>query len=705
MTKQTFLFLVAVSFLNVFSFPSLTNALGSGSTLAVVYGTATVCAIVAAEPNQRIICYRAGGDFSSSPAVISISPNVSYSAVAGGRTNFCAIRSGGYSLLCWDTTIQSLPSKRLYNNDTVLLQSLSVGDELICATAMNNTPPVTCWRTGNNTEELPNSNLTMGKITSGFGFTCGIVLSQNRRVTCWGSNSMAAARVNQFGNMSMENIEAGANHVCGVNSEGELVCRGDNSTGQLDVPSNKGLNFASGLALGDGFSCGIRRSNGTVVCWGSMNETAIEGIQFESIVAGVNFTCGLTTRNFSIICWGPGWPELNQSSSNSSINELPLGAEILPGPCTDSSCNECGPGSNSGPPSRSLTIRQQGSRSMKRQRSGTSSSKHADRAEEFSLVELAAATNNFALENKIGAGSFGIVYRGKLFDGREVAIKRGETGQKTKKFQEKETAFESELAFLSRLHHKHLVRLVGYCQERDERLLVYEYMKNGALYNHLHDKDNVEKSSSLLNSWKMRIKIALDAARGIEYLHYYAVPTIIHRDIKSSNILLDEHWTARVSDFGLSLMGPESDKDYRPMKAVGTVGYIDPEYYGLNVLTTKSDVYGLGVVMLELLTGKRAIFKNDENEGTPISLVDFAVPAIMAGELGKVLDVRVGQPEMNESEAVELMAYTAMHCVNLEGKERPTIGDIVSNLERAVTVCNGSHYDSISSGGFSIVSE
>ncbi|MBA0697148.1 hypothetical protein Goari_003645, partial [Gossypium aridum] len=806
MTKQTFLFLVAVSFLNVFSFPSLTNALGSGSTLAVVYGTATVCAIVAAEPNQRIICYRAAGGFSSSPAVISISPNVSYSAVAGGRTNFCAIRSGGYSLLCWDTTIQSLPSKRLYNNDTVLLQSLSVGDERICATAMNNTPPVTCWRTENNTEELPNSNLTMGKVTSGFGFSCGIVLSQNRRVTCWGSNSVAAAIVNQFGNMSMENIEAGASHVCGVNSEGELVCRGDNSTGQLDVPSNKGLNFASGLALGDGFSCGIRRSNGTVVCWGSMNETAIEGIQFESIVAGVNFTCGLTTRNFSIICWGPGWPELNQSSSNSSINELPLGAEILPGPCTDSSCNECGsyplsnrlcfgsrnicrpspcfnftnpspspssppppevsrrsttsrglrrgllafaivgsiggfmgictiayclwtgvcfgkkkvhnsvqptitragsssgPGSNSGPPSRSLTIRRQGSRSMKRQRSGTSSSKHADRAEEFSLVELATATNNFALENKIGAGSFGIVYRGKLLDSREVAIKRGETGQKTKKFQEKETAFESELAFLSRLHHKHLVRLVGYCQERDERLLVYEYMKNGALYNHLHDKDNVEKSSSLLNSWKMRIKIALDAARGIEYLHYYAVPTIIHRDIKSSNILLDEHWTARVSDFGLSLMGPESNKDYRRMKAVGTVGYIDPEYYGLNVLTTKSDVYGLGVVMLELLTGKRAIFKNDENEGTPISLVDFAVPAIMAGELGRVLDVRVGPPEINESEAVELMAYTAMHCVNLEGKERPTIGDIVSNLERAVTVCNGSHYDSISSSGFSIVS-
>lgn len=276
--------------------------------------------------------------------------------------------------------------------------------------------------------------------------------------------------------------------------------------------------------------------------------------------------------------------------------------------------------SNSGNLFRSSTIRRQSSRVMSRQRSGTSS-KHADRAEEFSLAELAAATDDFSLESKIGSGSFGVVYRGKLPDGRVVAIKRGETGSKANKFQEKESAFDSELAFLSRLHHKHLVRLVGYCVEKDERLLVYEYMKNGALYDHLHDKNNVEVSSSLLNSWKMRIKIALDAARGIEYLHSYAVPPIIHRDIKSSNILLDSNWTARVSDFGLSLMDHhhhrhrhhhhqqqqhDSDSDQRPTKAAGTIGYIDPEYYGLNVLTAKSDVYGLGVVLLELLTGKRA---------------------------------------------------------------------------------------------------
>ncbi|GMH19154.1 hypothetical protein Nepgr_020995 [Nepenthes gracilis] len=595
----------------------------------------------------------------------------------------------------------------------------------------------------------------------------------------------------------MSSIVAGGQHVCGYNLNGSLICKGNNSSGQLSPPS--GGSFSK-LALGLNYSCAIRDSNHSVVCWGGGGEYSSNltlGVSFESIVSGLDFVCGLSSGNFSIICWGPGW-----SSDGYSGVYLPL-PSILPGPCVQSSCS-CGiypdsqklcsrsgliclpcsspspssstvspppspsvssspskplrrgllafaiigsvgafvgictivyclytgvcfgrkkihnsvqptitrtgsiPGhmsSNNSPPSRSSTIRRQSSRAMRRQRSGTSSTKHTERADEFTFSELAAATNEFSLENKIGAGSFGVVYRAKLADGREVAIKRGETGPKTKKFQEKESAFQSELAFLSRLHHKHLVRLVGYCEERDERLLVYEYMKNGALYDHLHDEKNLEKSCSFVNSWKIRIKIALDAARGIEYLHNYAVPPIIHRDIKSSNILLDENWTARVSDFGLSLMGPESECEFWPLKPAGTVGYIDPEYYGLNVLTTKNDVYGLGVVLLELLTGKKAIFKSEnDNGGVPTSVVDFAVPEIMAGELGKILDRRVGPPELNESEAVELVAYTAMHCVNLEGKDRPTMTDIVANLERSLALCDDSH-GSISTCSISIGSE
>jgi hypothetical protein len=660
------------------------------------------------------------------------------------------------------------------------------------------TGSVKCWR-GKDQFQPPSGSDGFVSISSGFGFSCGI-LANGGQVRCWGSNTTIGNRIEtEFGNMPMKSIVAGGSHVCGLNSTGFVICRGNNNSGQLDVPSNTEF---STLALGESHSCGIRRVNGSVACWGGGGEYSVnvtQGVFFETIVSGSNFTCGLTSGNLSVICWGPGWPN---SGGESVLHQ------VLPGPCNNQSCSECGvypqsqslcsgfgnickpcfpqvslsvpplplpqppPGptgsprsstsrglrrgllafcivgsvgafagictiiycvwtgvcfgkkkvhnsvqptitraasstngvtSNNSPPSRSSTIRRQGSRLIRRQRSGTSS-KHADRAEEFSLAELAAATDNFSLENKLGAGSFGVVYRGKLSDGREVAIKRGETGSKMKKFQEKESAFDSELAFLSRLHHKHLVRLVGYCEEMDERLLVYEYMKNGALYDHLHDKNNVEKSSSVLNSWKMRIKIALDAARGIEYLHNYAVPSIIHRDIKSSNILLDANWTARVSDFGLSLMGPESDQEYRPTKAAGTVGYIDPEYYGLNLLTAKSDVYGLGVVLLELLTGKRAIFKSGDDRGTPISVVDFAVPIILAGELEKILDARVGQPELHEVEAVELMAYSAMHCVHLEGKERLTMADIVANLDRALALFDDSH-GSISSGIISIASE
>ncbi|GAB4827596.1 hypothetical protein Ancab_034479 [Ancistrocladus abbreviatus] len=783
-----------LSFFLFFSLPRLLHALGSGSTIAVVYSTATVCGIVATQPTRPIRCYRNG-----QPIAIPIQPNISYDSVVGGRSFFCGLRSGGVSLLCWGATTNCpFQPKRIYQSRNDSLSQISVGDDQVCG-VFNGTNQLECWRGMKGSSQLSTGDDEFRLISSGLGYSCGILMNNNQ-VRCWGNDSTIVDLIQgQFGNISMSTIVAGARHVCGFDLNRVLVCKGDNSSGQLKSPSGEAF---SKLALGMNFSCGIRESNNSVVCWGGggggeYSSNLTQGLSFESIVAGLNFVCGLSSENFSVICWGPGW------SSNGSLGGfVPLPA-ILPGPCVQSSCScgiypdsqklcsgfgnicrSCGivspasppsppsqppsPSSRSSPsrplrkgllafaivgsvgafagictivyclytgvcfgrkkihnsvqptitragssprntssnspPLRSSTIRRQSSRAMRRQRSGTSSTKHPGRAEEFTFSELAAATNNFSLENKIGAGSFGVVYKGKLPDGLEVAIKRGETSPKTKKLQDKESAFESELAFLSRLHHKHLVRLVGYCEERDERLLVYEYMKNGALYDHLHNKNNVEKSNSFVNSWKTRISIALDAARGIEYLHNYAVPPIIHRDIKSSNILLDENWTARVSDFGLSLMGSES---VRPSKA-GTFGYIDPEYYGLNVLTTKSDVYGLGVVLLELLTGKKAIFKingnNSDGGGDPMSVVDYAVPAIMAGELAKILDMRVGLPGMNESEAVELVAYTALHCVNLEGKDRPTMTDIVANLERASALCDGSH-GSISSASISIGSD
>ncbi|KAJ9160327.1 hypothetical protein P3X46_025738 [Hevea brasiliensis] len=327
------------------------------------------------------------------------------------------------------------------------------------------------------------------------------------------------------------------------------------------------------------------------------------------------------------------------------------------------------------------------------QRRPTPHVRRLNRAEEFALFQLAAATNDFSLQNKIGVGRSYVVYRGKLPDGREVAVKRGDIGHQRKKFQEEDSFFETELTFLSRLHHKHLTRLVGYCEEENERILICEYVKHGSLHDRLH-KNNIGKNSSVINSWKMRIKIALDAARGIEYLHNYAVPPIIHGDIKSSNILLDANWAARIRDFGFSLLGSEAEQDYIQMKATGTVGYMDPEYYNRNVLTAKSDVYSLGIVLLELLTGKRPIFNNEDNGGAITNIVDFAVPKILANELVKVLDRRIGPPELDkEAEAVELVAHTALHCVNLQGNNRPSMTNIVGNLEQTFSLCDISVVD------------
>ncbi|KAK6929016.1 hypothetical protein RJ641_005221 [Dillenia turbinata] len=785
--SSTIHFCFSIFTLAILTIFTISNALGSGSTIAIISNTTTVCGIVAGKSSQRIECYHQG-------QLIQVEPNVSYQSISGGNSFFCGLRSGGFALQCWDTDVvfnSSFQPKRIHYNNSDPLSDVSVGGSQVCALG-SVTKNVYCWRgekSGKSQFMSPSYELEFFSVTSGHGFSCG-VSRNNSRVVCWGESTFGGVIEEGFSNYSMLSLVAGYSHACGLNSSGSLVCKGNNDSGQLDVPSDGAFEFSE-IALGVKHSCAIRLKNGLVECWGGGDKgmefasNVIQNESFESVAAGLDFTCGLTTGNFSLICWGPGWFDKGKSTS-----DIPL-PTIVPGPCVQTSCRTCGTYPNSEtlcagsgticktcaiqlplpwippfpssspptssntarderflafvivgsvgafagictiiycvfagvcrflckisrkveeapsegdnvetisaptgapnvPPSRSSSIKQHSLRALERQKSGPSL-KQADKPEKFSLAELSAATANFSPENIIGSGSFGMVYKGKLSDGREVAIKRGGTRLRPKKFKEKESAFESELALLSRLHHKHLVGLVGYCKENDERLLVYEYMSNGSLHDHLHSKKNVEKDSSILNSWKVRIRIALDAARGIEYLHNYAVPPIIHRDIKSSNILLDSNWTARVSDFGLSLMGPEADREFMSTKAVGTVGYIDPEYYVLNVLTAKSDVYGMGVVLLELLTGKKAVFRDEEEGAGPTGVVEYAVSEISAGELSRVLDMRIGLPKAIEVQAVELVAYTALHCVNLEGKERPTMTEVAANLERALALCEEAH--------------
>ncbi|KAK2979515.1 hypothetical protein RJ640_008399 [Escallonia rubra] len=267
--------------------------------------------------------------------------------------------------------------------------------------------------------------------------------------------------------------------------------------------------------------------------------------------------------------------------------------------------------------------------------------------EEFSMEMLLLATCNFSEEHIIGIGSYGPVSRATLNDDRVVvAIKRAKF-LKSRHFrgsmdEDKDNAFLKELELLSRLNHGNLARLLGFCKDSNELVLVSEYMSDGSLYDHLH-----KLKSPRLRLWPARIKVALDVARGIKYLHNYAVRPIIHRDIKSSNVWLDATWSARVSDFGL----------------LDNTSHLSFDAASSTRLTTKSDVYSFGVLLLELLSGSK---------------VD---------NLYKVLDPEVSPPTPFEIEAMVYMGYLAADCTSLEGEDRPTMTEIVSSLERALAAC------------------
>lgn len=300
------------------------------------------------------------------------------------------------------------------------------------------------------------------------------------------------------------------------------------------------------------------------------------------------------------------------------------------------------------------------------------------RARVFSYGDLERATGGFSEESQVGKGSFSCVFRGVLKDGTVVAVKRAIVAPDLKKNSKE---FRTELDLLSRLNHAHLLNLLGFCEEGGERLLVYEFMAHGSLHQHLHGKDPRLKEQL---DWIRRVTIAVQAARGIEYLHGYACPPVIHRDIKSSNILIDEEHNARVADFGLSLLGPADSSSPLSELPAGTLGYLDPEYYRLHYLTTKSDVYSFGVLLLEILSGRKAIDMQYE-EG---NIVEWAVPLIRAGDIGAVLDPALKPPP--DLEALKRIAATACKCVRMRGKERPSMDKVTTALERALALLMGS---------------
>ncbi|KAK9268962.1 hypothetical protein L1049_000728 [Liquidambar formosana] len=279
---------------------------------------------------------------------------------------------------------------------------------------------------------------------------------------------------------------------------------------------------------------------------------------------------------------------------------------------------------------------------------------------EYSYKDLQKATYNFT--TLIGQGAFGPVYKAQMSTGETVAVKVLATDSK-----QGEKEFQTEVMLLGRLHHRNLVNLVGYCAEKSQHMLIYVYMSKGSLASHLYS----EKQEPL--NWDLRVCIALDVARGLEYLHDGAIPPVVHRDIKSSNILLDESMRARVADFGLSR---EEMVNKHASNIRGTFGYLDPEYVSTRAFTKKSDVYSFGVLLFELIAGR------NPQQG----LMEYIELAAMNTEGGvgweEIVDSRLeGKFDVKELNDVAALAYK---CINRAPRKRPSMRDIVQVLSRVI---------------------
>ncbi|OVA18394.1 Protein kinase domain [Macleaya cordata] len=304
----------------------------------------------------------------------------------------------------------------------------------------------------------------------------------------------------------------------------------------------------------------------------------------------------------------------------------------------------------------------------------------------FQLSELRAITQNFSNNFLLGEGGFGTVHKGYIDENLRPGLKAQPVAVKLLDIEGLQGHREwlAEVIFLGQLRHPHLVKLIGYCSEDEERLLVYEFMPRGSLENHLF------KRISVSLAWGTRLKIAIGAAKGLAFLHGAETP-VIYRDFKTSNVLLDSDFNAKLSDFGLAKMGPEGSETHVTTRVMGTYGYAAPEYVNTGHLTTRSDVYSFGVVLLELLTGRRSMDKTRPK--IEQNLVDFSRPYLTSSRrLRCIMDPKLGG-QYSIKGAREIAAL-ALKCVSLNPKDRPRMPAIVQTLEglqnlRDMAITNG----------------
>ncbi|KAG5095225.1 hypothetical protein JHK84_050813 [Glycine max] len=296
--------------------------------------------------------------------------------------------------------------------------------------------------------------------------------------------------------------------------------------------------------------------------------------------------------------------------------------------------------------------------------------------------EIKKATNDFSQENLIGSGGFGEVFKGTFDDGTVFAIKRAKLGS-TKGIDQ----MQNEVQILCQVNHRSLVRLLGCCLELEHPLLIYEYISNGTLFNYLHRHSSGSREPL---KWHQRLKIAHQTAEGLCYLHSAAEPPIYHRDVKSSNILLDDNLDAKVSDFGLSRLVElaEENNSHIFASAQGTRGYLDLEYYRNFQLTDKSDVYGFGVVLMELLTAQKAIDFNREEES--VNLAMYGKRKMVEDKLMDVVDplLKEGANEL-ELETMKSLGYLATACLDEQRQKGPSMKEVAGEIEYMIKIVRG----------------
>ncbi|KAH6832990.1 crinkly4 [Perilla frutescens var. hirtella] len=713
--------------------------------LGLTAGNGFVCGLLM-DSNQPF-CW-GNTEFIPMGVSLQSSRNSEYLEISAGDHHLCGLRKPLMGNMRNTSLVDCWGYNMTKNHDfDGQIQSISAGSEFNCGLFAQNRS-VFCWgdQTSSNVIGLIPKELMFKTIAAGGFHVCGILEGAHSSVVCWGTSldleeEISVSSVMYAGQLNVDlapldpmlSVVGGKFHACGIRSyDRAVVCWG--YTVERSTPPPLGVKLYE-IAAGDYFTCGIIAETSLLpVCWGASFPSALPLAVSPGVCKAAPCARGFYEfNNATAPCKSPGSHICVPCSSGCSSEMY----EVIE--CSGTMDRQCGYNCSSCGSSECIKncsqVASGGIKSEKfwslqlpiivaevcfavflvsavaltsvlyvryklrncscsvdsRKGSGSSSFRKESgkirpdldelkirRAQKFTYEELERATDGFKDESLVGRGSFSCVFKGVLKDGTIVAVKRAIVSSDMKKNSKE---FHTELDLLSRLNHAHLLNLLGYCEEGGERLLVYEFMANGSLHQHIHSKSKEMKEQL---DWVRRVTIAVQAARGIEYLHGYACPPVIHRDIKSSNILIDEEHNARVADFGLSLLGPANSSSPLAELPAGTLGYLDPEYYRLHYLTTKSDVYSFGVLLLEILSGRKAIDMQYE-EG---NVVEWAVPLIKAGDVEAVLDPGLKPP--SDLEALKRIANIASKCVRMRGKERPSMDKVTTALERALAQLMGS---------------